>query len=159
MFNQEVKKTVLFLLLINIISISLAVIIDAKTFEGFESHEKQKEGKIATIFKHLNLTEDQKTEIKRVQKDFNTKTKKIRKELGIKKKDLLQKIEDENTQKDKVKEIVMEIKVLRDALFDTRIESILSIKGILTQTQFKTFLKFKKEITKSRQSLHGLKSD
>lgn len=131
----------------------MVVVLTAVMVMGFSLSyarmgEKSMEGKERwhRMTEELNLTEEQKDEI-REQKNKNVKKRiKIQNELKLKFHDLKVELQEKEIDTKKVNKLTEEVSLLKSKIFKNRINSLLEFKKILTDEQWEKIkdLKIKK---------------
>jgi len=96
-------------------------------YEGVEQSE---------IAGELDLTAEQKSQLKEQRYQDELQKMRVRSDLKIKELELRHEIEKDEADTTKIKAVVEDIKRLQGQLLDNRVDSVLKVKGILTPEQF-----------------------
>ncbi|MBL7130947.1 MAG: periplasmic heavy metal sensor [Candidatus Omnitrophica bacterium] len=91
------------------------------------------------LIEELGLTVEQQEQIKEQCSENKEKNKELREKIRSKRLELKQELEKQNIDKSKIDSLVAEIKILMGQQLEQRVESILSMKEILTPEQFEKF--------------------
>ncbi len=147
-FNRKIKKYLTCYLLVAVCSVSF--VANAGPFSDLvekrmERRKEIKEEIKEDILKKLNLTSEQKSLLKKQREEYKTRVTKTRNELWLNIKKLRLGLENKDVEDESVYTIADKVKVLRDKLFYERINTILSIKNVLTTEQYKKLQEFKNE--------------
>lgn len=110
-----------------------------------ELRKEHKEKIIKDVVKQLELTPNQINELKKEREAYKVNVKETRKELWLRIKKLKLELENQEANVKVVYNIAGEVKELRETLLYKRIDSILSMKKILTPEQYEKLQVFKKE--------------
>ncbi|MBF0478960.1 MAG: Spy/CpxP family protein refolding chaperone [Candidatus Omnitrophica bacterium] len=98
------------------------------------------DGKMEDFYKDLNLTEDQKKALDANKAQHREKSKLTNQAIKDKM-DLMQvELEKDQLNMEKIGQIKSEIKVLQSEQLDSRMDSVLEVRKILTPEQFKKFM-------------------
>ncbi len=118
--------------------------------QGGKMHQK---GKImAEAMDELNLTKEQREEIKKNKEAYRESGQEIREGMRSKRKELKRELDKWESDDGKINNLVDEIAELQKETLQNRIEGILSVKKVLTEEQFeelKQKLEVKKEVAKA----------
>lgn len=98
---------------------------------------RHKEEKMANCVKELELTAEQQGQIKKQRNEQREKNKELRDKLRVKRTQLREELEKQDIDKSKIYGLVAEIKTLLGNQLEQRVESVLSMKEMLTPEQFK----------------------
>jgi len=96
-------------------------------------------GRIKEIFNQLGLTDDQKQQLQSNKEKHHTEMDNEREQLKINREALRQELMKPQLDMSKVKAIHHQIKLLLAQTEDTKLNSILAVRTILTQEQFIKF--------------------
>lgn len=119
--------------------------------ENKGENQKHFRQRIEKMMEELNLTPEQREQIKEQRSQYRGTSKELRSLLRKKEKDLKDEFEKESTDKEKVKYIAGDIKELQAKLIDQRIQSILAMKETLTPQQYKIFHEKTRELMRKRR--------
>ena len=119
--------------------------------EGEEGQRKGK-GRHEEIAKMLNLTPEQEELTSQHRKQHRKKMKEISQALKEKRKALYQELEKYDGDQAKIASLAAEVKALLAKKVDSRVESILAMKQILTPEQFE---KLQTDVKKKAGQRHG----
>ncbi len=97
------------------------------------------------VVSELNLTAEQRNEVKYESGRHAVKSKELQKALSDKRNELKAELEKPDTDKNAVDRIAQEVAQLQGQIVDERINSILIFKEILTPQQYETFYQRTKE--------------
>lgn len=87
--------------------------------------------------KQLDLTEEQQEKMKAQKKEHRKKSMETKEKLREKKEELGKELQKQTPEESRIKVLKTEIKALTGDQIDQRVESVLSMKKILTSEQFK----------------------
>ena len=116
-----------------------------------------KEGRYEKMAKELNLTADQQAKLKANKEAQAEKMKALHEAMKANRAKFKEALKQPGTTKQSMEPIVAETKSLQAQMVDQKVDSILAVKGILTQEQFEKFQK-KFEEKKGKRGEHRDKS-
>jgi Spy/CpxP family protein refolding chaperone len=110
-----------------------------------EMREKMK-AKMLEVFKQLDLSPEQKEQLKAHRKDHRGQGKEFRENMKAKKEAIRNELQKEELNMENVYTIHKELKDLLVQKADHRLEGILEVRKILTAEQFRKFCELRKEM-------------
>ena len=152
--NIKIKKLFGFLLLFKLLIIVLS--INAYAFDDLEGINEIRKRVRNNLFQQLDLTPKQNRQIKKQHKEFDINVEERISELIKHKKDFMEELKKKDADIERIEETAAEIKRLGGELFDSKIESILSLKKTLTPEQFERLLELRKKAKKFGSGLREL---
>jgi len=105
---------------------------------------------IMEVLRKIDLTEDQKEKIKNIHQEEKERIKGLRKEMWENMKKLKDELSIYNSDEKRVNEIIKDINKIGAELFESRINTFIKMKKILSPAQFETF---KKEMEKKKEEM------
>ncbi len=110
---------------------------------GGDSEKWGKKGEVRTerLFKEMNLTEEQKIQLRENRKANHTKMKELRATLREKREALQGNISGTTATPESLRAIANEVKDAQNKLVDLRVEGIIKVQSILTLEQYQQFNK------------------
>ena len=147
-FNRKIRKYFTCYLLTVVCSVSFvanAGPLSDLVKERLEHRKEIKDEIRDDILKKLNLTSEQKALLKKQREEYKVKIAETRNKLWLNIKKLRQRLENDKVDEKAVYVVADKVKLLRDELFYGRIDTILSIKKVLTPEQYNKLQEFKDE--------------
>ena len=127
-------------------SILIGFAVNAGLLDDFvELRKKHKEKVINDIVRKLELTPNQVNELKKQREAYKTKMDETRKELWLNIKKLKVELENHEADAKVVYSIAGDVHDLRETLLYKKIDSIISMKKVLTPEQYRKLQVYKKE--------------
>jgi Spy/CpxP family protein refolding chaperone len=125
-----------------------------KEGKGKEWKEKR-EKKMQEVYGQLNLTEEQKTQLKANKEKSRDAGKALFEQMKSSHEALNQELMQPELNMDKVTQIHSQLKALQTQMADNRLNSILEVRKILSHDQFVKFLSMMKERKHDKQEGQG----
>jgi Spy/CpxP family protein refolding chaperone len=113
-------------------------------------HERMHKGH--EVFKQLNLTDDQKTQLEANKKQRRDQMKTWAEQMKAQREAMRQELMKKDLDMGKVNAIQSQIKTLEAQMTDNRLNSILEVRKILTPEQFNKFISMMEQ---NRSKMHG----
>ena len=105
--------------------------------------EKAWEEKVNKVYDQLNLSEEQRAQLKAQKESHRGEMQEIREKMRAKREEFRQEIQKTEFDVGKLKAINNDIKALQNQIADNRLESIIKVREILTPEQFTKFMELK----------------
>jgi len=121
-----------------------------------EENEGERGRRMKNFVEELDITPEQQAKLKEQRDEHRERIKELLQALRDKRKGLAEELEKTTTDKDKIDELVSEIKGLHGQLIDERVKNILQMKTILTHEQFS---EFKEKIDSFKEKRRGRRHD
>ncbi len=136
MIKQMVK--VLVVIAVTFAMVQTAAVADAREGGKWNNPEKRAE-MFEKMAEELDLSDDQRVDIKAHQQKKQTEMKKIHTAMREKRKELRKELEKKHSDEKKIRKIANALKKIQGRMIDNRIDGILTVKAILSPAQFKKF--------------------
>jgi len=127
-----------------------------KNFETKEMGKARWEERRAEMHKQLGLTADQEKQLEEHKTAHKNGMNLLYENIKTKRKELAEELQNEELDMEKLMKIHAELKVLNGQKEDSRLESILEVREILTPEQFATFIEHTRKMDK-RFNQSGMK--
>ena len=107
--------------------------------------EKGWEEKINKMYDKLNLSEEQRAQLKAQKESHRAEMTGVRQQIQAKRQEFQEEIQKKEFDAGKLKAINNDLKSLFNQIADYRLESLIKVRGILTPEQFAKFIELKEE--------------
>ena len=151
--KRAVKQIAILIGVVVLIGFSLTVYTQPCAY-SMERIRGSKEKKFEKLAKELNLTEEQKTQLKECREARMEKVMSLHDELVQEIKKLRAELEKTETDRRGIARISTRLKIIRGEMFDQRIEGILELKEILTPEQFQQLSEKRKASREKFKKFH-----
>jgi Spy/CpxP family protein refolding chaperone len=158
---REIKTLVISLAVITIVmgvSYAKDQSVDQSQNQGKEQWQKRHQQEQESMFKELNLTEEQKIKLAENRKTQQEQMKSLRAQMKEQYEKLAAALKAQGATRSSVQTVAEQLKVVQAQLINNRIEGIFAVKEILTPEQFTKFqaiMAEKYEKMKKNFSRHG----
>ena len=128
-------------LIVALLVVALGLVFSGVSYAGpnDKGHSGPYKGGPDAVLKQLNLSQQQETQVKELQKSDREKAKEYRLNLTGKRKELISALDEPKTDMAKVKALTAELKNISGSMIDQRVNSALKMKEILTPEQYRKF--------------------
>ena len=139
--------------IVGLVVFSQSVYAESEAY-AMEKLKKNGEKRFEKLAKELNLSEEQRQELKTQREQQQAVVKPLHKEFRNQMENLKTELEKPETNRIRVKAITTKIKTLGGELLDQRVEGILAMKQVLTPEQFKKLSEKREAKKKKFKKLH-----
>ena len=113
-------------------------------------------GKVCNIYSQLNLTDQQKKQLDESRNKYREQNKALFNQMREKRELIRQELQKDKLDMDKISKANSELKKIEDQLLDSRFQSMLETRKILTPEQFKKLMAEKEEgVSQHMMGKHG----